>query len=263
MVDFPMTDLFSEELEIAALTDPGRVRDHNEDNFVIDRSVGIVAVADGMGGHSAGEIASQMALESIVDFLFEFDGTLNREDIESGKAQNYLTFVLRSAVNKANRRIYLETQKMLSRGESSMGTTVAGLQYDDAKNTINLFHVGDSRVYRYRNSVLDCLTSDHSPYQEWIESGRQGTPPQKNVILRALGVAEEVEVDIASTDILPGDQLLICSDGLNGMLDDPTIAELLAEVKPGEVEAGCQSLIDAANENGGTDNVTVILVRHN
>jgi protein phosphatase len=226
----------------AALTDPGRVRRRNEDSFVCEPP--LFAVADGMGGAQAGEIASRIAATA-----FREAGSADTADPGAR---------LRSIIQEANRRIYARAAR--DPEVAGMGTTVtAALLAGDA---VAVGHVGDSRAYRIRDGVLEQLTDDHSLVADLVRSGRLSPEeaelhPQRSVITRALGTDPAVEVDSFSIEASPGDVYLLCSDGLTTMVDEETV---LAAVSSGsDLAAAARILVDAANREGGEDNVTVVL----
>jgi protein phosphatase len=247
----------------AGKTDVGRKRDHNEDEFIVEAGDGLFAVADGMGGHAAGEVASRIAIQSILEFVQS-----SRQNTDATWPYEYDTSLstdgnmLRTAIWMANQKICEAVQETAE--FKDMGTTVVGaLVASDLKATVA--HVGDSRAYLVRNGEIRQITSDHS----WVnEQCKQGflTPddairhPFRNVVTRALGSRREVVVDLNEEQLEPGDRLLLCSDGLNSMLDDQAI--LGATLGAGEdLDQACSDLIAAANEKGGDDNITVILIQ--
>jgi PPM family protein phosphatase len=247
-------------LESFGITDVGLRRSHNEDNFFRCDEAGLYLVADGMGGHAAGEVASGCAIQSIIEFShrresdkqitwpFEYDPRLDEE-----------TNTLLSGVRLANQRLYGMQQE---RPElSGMGTTVAALSISGARAVIA--HVGDSRIYRWRADKLDLLTSDHSWVNEQLQKNiitaeEARNHRYKNVITRALGNRLDLEIDLRFEDIAPDDIFLLCSDGLTAMIDDARIAEVMQGA--GELRDAANRLVAAANEAGGQDNITVILV---
>ena len=229
--------------EQAGVTDVGRQREANEDTFVIDEP--LFAVADGMGGAQAGEIASQMAKD-----------VLEAGDDDAGTQEQRLIRMIRHA----NRLIYdLAASEESRRG---MGTTTTAAILED--RTVTVGHVGDSRAYRLRDGELTQLTRDHSLVNELVESG-QLTPeaaenhPQRSIITRALGPEPDVDVDAHSHNAQDGDVYLLCSDGLTGMVSDHEIATLLRN--SGSLQEAADTLVRAANQNGGKDNITVVLFR--
>lgn len=258
----------------AGRTDVGRTRSRNEDSFHLSPTTGLALVCDGMGGHAGGDIASRTAAEAIADFIHEFnpgepqrptaapakddDCTLSESSAIEPAVQNAVS-VVRSAVQLANRRIHtLNVERGFAEGRG-MGTTVVGLWRVPGTGKLITFHAGDSRLYRLRDGELRPLTRDHSLYQLWLDNGRRGTAPQKNIIVRALGTGEHVEPDIAVHTLLPDDLFLLCSDGLNGMVPDAALTRILSrEPRPGPEES-CIRLIDTANQAGGHDNITVVV----
>jgi PPM family protein phosphatase len=230
-------------VEVAGLTDVGRHRQTNEDSYVV--SPPLFAVADGMGGARAGEVASRLAVETFAAEP-EPDASPERR--------------LREIVRSANRRIHSLSQEDESR--AGMGTTLtAALVTDDEVAT---GHVGDSRLYRFRDGTLERLTTDHSLVEELIRQGKL-TPegaerhPQKSIITRALGPEPDVEVETFTAPARAGDVYLLCSDGLTGMITEAQVAEILRAGPP--LERRAHQLIDAANAGGGRDNITVVLFR--
>ncbi len=245
----------------AALSHVGMKRTNNEDSFVLRPDLGLYIVADGMGGHSCGEVASQLAVSQIVEFMA---GT--RLDEESTWPYAYderISFhgnKLKTAISVANEKIQeYSAQHSESRG---MGTTVvAALVHQDR---LILSHVGDSRAYLYRGGGLQPITSDHSWVNEQVRMGflsqnEAQRHPFRNVITKALGTKGEATADVAEIPLMAGDLVLLCTDGLNTMVEDATIAGVLAATK--ELEPACQSLIESANRSGGEDNVTVLILR--
>ncbi|HEY0837818.1 MAG TPA: protein phosphatase 2C domain-containing protein [Azospirillum sp.] len=269
----PLTDTLA--MITAGLTDVGRMRARNEDSFGIEQDLGIAVVCDGMGGHHGGDVASQTATATIVDFLAEFapppaalaagaatDGelTLGGADGIDSAVQNAMATV-RSAVQVANRRLAtLNAERGYPDGRG-MGTTVVGTWRLDAADKLVSFHAGDSRLYRLRDGELAQLTRDHSLYQLWLDQGCRGTAPQRNIIIRALGTTQEVEPDVCVHAVRADDIFLLCSDGLTGMLPDPVIAAILRDTGRGDLNATCRHLVALANERGGHDNITVVLSR--
>lgn len=231
-------------------THVGRRRQGNEDSFLVDKTKGILLVADGMGGHQNGEIASKMAIESISAAL--------SQDSENDRDQ--MKALLVKTLHETNAAIYEKNCEGEALGLQKMGTTIVGLWHPPEQSAPFLFHVGDSRIYRFRDGKLTLLTKDDSLYQQWIDMGQEGTPPNANIILQALGPADEIEPTVRILeDSEAGDYILLCSDGLNGMLKDSEIEAHLADIQPNKLDEMCQNLIDAANDAGGKDNVTVIL----
>ena len=245
-----------------ALTDVGRKRKGNEDSLCVNAEQNLFVVADGMGGHAAGEIASRVAVDSINEFVCLTSGD---EEITwpFGLDENisYDGNRLKTAIRFANRKV-LEATREKSEYEG-MATTVAAVLVDGS--SANLGHVGDSRVYLLREGTIEQLTSDHSWVNEQIQSGvisadQARSHPLRNVVTRALGGKPDLQVDMQVHKIQPGDLLLLCSDGLTTMITDDDILKVVGEAG-GDVEKAAKGLIAAANARGGEDNITVLLMR--
>jgi len=244
------------------LTHVGRQRQHNEDSFLVESDARLFLVADGMGGHAAGEIASKIVVESINEFIVhtkEDDGTWPHAYDEQYKRS---TNRLMAAVRMANTRV-LEAMRKDARLRG-MGTTVVAALADD-NNTMSVAHVGDSRAYLIRDNQLSRITNDHSWVFEQVQAGmlteaEAEKHPLRNVITRALGGALSVNPDASEIDSRPGDVYLLCSDGLTGMVPEDEILRVVTAHED-DLQAACQKLIDTANERGGLDNITAILVK--
>src|SRR5216117_2548322 len=243
------------------LTHVGRQRQHNEDSFLVEDKAKLYLVADGMGGHAAGEIASRIAVDSISEFIMhtkEDDGTWPHAYDENFRRT---TNRLMAAVRMANTRV-LEAMRKDARLRG-MGTTVVACLGDD--KTMSFAHVGDSRAYLVRDGEMMRLTNDHSWVFEQVQAGmlteaEAEKHPLRNVITRALGGALSVTPDASEVESQPGDVYLLCSDGLTGMVPEDEILRVVNE-NIDDLEHACQELIDRANEHGGLDNVTAILVK--
>ena len=253
----------NDALEIVRLTDVGQRRDHNEDAIASDAEVGLVVLADGMGGYKAGEVASEIAILSITAEIKEaMEATVpGQNDILLGM-QSEAQLIL-NAVRNANDAIYQVSQSQPQC--AGMGTTlVVGLF---TNNKVLVGHIGDSRMYRLRHQQLTQITEDHSLLQEQIKSGLI-TPEQakfsanKNLVTRAVGIDPEVDLELNEFDVEVGDIYLLCSDGLTDLVDDNIIAATLNMLSSNLTDAA-QKLVQMANENGGKDNISVILVRVN
>lgn len=243
-------------------TDVGLKRGHNEDSFLIVEDQSLYMVADGMGGHSAGEVASKLAVETIANFYRE---TERDDDItwpfRMDKGLTYEANRMANAIKLANLRIY-ESARM-NEDQKGMGTTLISLHVSHQGVTIG--HVGDSRVYAVSDGKMEQLTEDHSLLNDYIRMKELTEDeiqnfPHKNVIVRALGMREGVQVDIINRPFSNGQTFLLCSDGLSGELTDSEIAQIMNE-HGSDLEAGARALIDAGNEAGGSDNITALLVR--
>jgi protein phosphatase len=250
------------KVRASGLTDVGRKRKHNEDNLFLSPPHGLYVVADGMGGHASGEVASQIAVETLGVF---FDETSKDEEktwpYKMNKKVSYQENRLMVGVKLSNKLIFQKAQADLRL--KGMGTTIVVVFLRDDK--VYVGHVGDSRVYRLRNNdTFDMLTEDHSLLNDYMKI-KKLTPeeienfPHKNVIVRALGMKERVEVDTSSHTIQKGDVFLLCSDGLSGLVDDDGLRDIVIEHRH-DLDICCQELINAANRNGGNDNITALLV---
>lgn len=246
-------------LEIASRSSVGLVRDHNEDTIASDATLGLVVLADGMGGYQAGEVASAIAVDTLVTELTPALKQLRRVEVTSGLHQ--ATVLLEQAVIKANTVIYdTAEQQILLQG---MGTTIVAAILQP--EFISIAHVGDSRLYRLRGQDFKQLTTDHSVLQELIDCGfytreQARRSPNKNLVTRALGVSHNVVVDVQEQPLIIEDIYLLCSDGLNDMLEDSEMHALLKEFGH-DLDKAAQALVNAANAKGGEDNISVILVR--
>lgn len=242
-----------------AVSDVGRVRDHNEDGWLIDDDLGLVAVADGMGGHAAGEVASATALATVRDQLRARKSLLDGFAREpTAEAKQTLLSEIEGAVHMAAKTIFEAAERDARR--RGMGTTLSMLVVAGGQGF--MAHVGDSRIYLLRSGRLHQLSEDHSFLWEQIKKGAL-TPEQasrsryKNVITRAVGITESVQVDTLVLDVLPGDRLLLCSDGLHGYVkSDDELASILEDGG----ESATEQLVRLANERGGKDNITCLVL---
>jgi len=245
-----------------AQSDVGRKRKGNEDALCLNDEQRLYVVADGMGGHAAGEVASRVAVDAIAEFVeltggnqeitwpFGLDDTISYEGNR-----------LKTAVRHANTRVIEATRE--SAEYEGMATTVAAVLVDG--DIANLAHVGDSRIYLWNGESIEQLTRDHSWVNEQIENGaispeQARSHPLRNVVTRALGGRADLVVDIQSRRMAPGDMLLLCSDGLTTMIPDDGIARILRE-SDGDVARATTALVSEANERGGEDNITVVLLK--
>ncbi len=246
-------------LRYAAKTDVGRVRNHNEDSFGLLPEDRVFVVADGMGGHESGEVASRLAVDTLTEFYAhtrDDDATWPYRALRGLSADaNRLV----CAIRLANQRIYARSGA--DAGQRRMGTTIVAVAAVGDRAILG--HAGDSRAYRIRDGRLEQLTRDHSFLEDMkraypgMSDEEQRAFPHKNVITRALGMREDVEVEVQEQPLIPGDRLLLCSDGLCGLIDD---AALLEAGQYPDLQRACDDLVARANAAGGTDNVTVILV---
>jgi protein phosphatase len=251
----------SDALEIVVRTDPGMVRGHNEDAVFANPNLGLAILADGMGGYNAGEVASGMATTLLST---ELDAAFNATSPDEVDGETGAPFAHRCILEKVaatNSAIFnaAESQPQYA----GMGTTlVTALFYD---NRVTVAHIGDSRLYRLRGAEFGPITRDHSLLQEQLDSGMISAEEarhsqNKNLVTRALGVDPEVETEMHDHDVQPGDLYLLCSDGLNDMVEDEEI-QLTLQMLGANLELAATQLIQMANDNGGRDNVSVILVK--
>ena len=249
------------KLTFVGQTDTGRVREHNEDTIASDVDAGLLVLADGMGGYNAGEVASGIAVKTITNLVRE---GLAREDLGSLDRATGLTrpsIVLRDAITRANKIIY-QTARSQAECEGMGTTVVAALFYD---NRISIAHVGDSRLYRQRGSQISQVTMDHSLLQELVDRGfyspeEAQRAANKNYVTRALGVEPQVEVEVQEHPVDKGDIFILCSDGLSDMVEDDDI-HLTMSTFSASLETVAKQLIQLSNDNGGRDNVSIILAQ--
>jgi PPM family protein phosphatase len=250
-------------LEIVSLTHPGMVRSHNEDSVSYDAACGLVVLADGMGGYNAGEVASGIAVSVVMTEIKHYLEEVRPEDTDPASGDDMAVVLLRDNVQKANASIYHAAQSQPQ--YAGMGTTiVSGLFYD---NRVAVAHIGDSRLYRLRGDVFESVTRDHSLLQEQIDSGMISkedarNSKNKNLVTRAVGIDAEVEAEVHVHDVQRGDIYVLCSDGLNDMVEDEDIGSTV-QMLQSNLPLAASQLIQMANDNGGRDNVSVILVKVN
>jgi PPM family protein phosphatase len=242
-------------------TDVGKVRDHNEDTIGAQPDIGLWVLADGMGGYNAGEVASGIAVKTIVDLVTQACKTEKRGDIEAGTGYMRQTIVLRDAIHRAN-KVINQTAQSQPQCEGMGTTLVASLFYD---NKVSIAHVGDSRMYRLRGNRFEQITMDHSLLQELVDRGfysqeEAQRSTNRNYVTRALGVEANVDVEVQEVEVQKGDYFLMCSDGLPDMVEDEDI-HLTISTFANDVRTVGEQLIKLTNDNGGRDNVSVILVR--
>jgi protein phosphatase len=250
-------------VQACGVTDVGRVRRTNEDTFVSDLDVRLFAVADGMGGHGAGEVASRLAIEALTEFIRQSAST---DDITwpygIDAALSMEGNRLRTAIYLANRHIFRASE--INDDYSGMGTTIVGILLGGSH--VSVGHVGDSRVYLLANGGIERLTRDDS----WAETILSHDPrlgpvdisnhPMRNVLTNVLGVREQIEIHLMERELQGGETLLLCSDGLHGVMDGETIRETIAAAP--DVDAAARQLVGTAMERGSRDNVTALVVRY-
>lgn len=240
-------------LEAAGLTDRGREREENQDSFLALEDLGLFAVADGMGGHAAGGVASRMAIEHLSRAVAADAGVA---DLDAAVR------LLREAALGAHRAIRERAEREPEKRD--MGTTFTALLFPSSASGFAIAHVGDSRAYRLRGEELTRLTTDHTWVQRQIDMGllsrsRAARHPHRNVLDQALGIPGGIEVDTAREDIQPGDTFVICSDGLTELVKEDDLKALLGREEP--LDRIARQAVEAANLRGGIDNITLILIR--
>ena len=247
------------KLRVVGLTDTGKVREHNEDTIAGDADSGLLVLADGMGGYKAGEVASGLAVKTIVSMVREH---MQRENLRAGDAETGLSrtsIILRDAIHRANKIIY-QTAHTQSQFEG-MGTTVVAALFFD--NKVTIAHVGDSRLYRVQGEKFERITMDHSLLQELVDRGLYSAEEaqraaNKNYVTRALGVEPNVEVEIQEIPVHKGELYMLCSDGLSDMVEDEDI-HLTISTFSANLDNVARQLIQLANDNGGRDNISVLM----
>ncbi|MBE0622509.1 MAG: Stp1/IreP family PP2C-type Ser/Thr phosphatase [Burkholderiales bacterium] len=251
----------SQVLEIASHTDPGMVRSHNEDSIALVADKGLVVLADGMGGYNAGEVASGMATTVLTTELRQLLDDHAPYEVDPKSGQKAALKMLQQQIAKANTSIYQASQSQPQ--YAGMGTTlVVALFYD---NKVMVAHIGDSRLYRMRGDEFTQVSKDHSLLQEQIDAGmltkqQARHSSNKNLVTRALGIDPAVEPEIHEYDTRVGDIFLLCSDGLSDMVSDEDIGMAL-QALGANLNLAVQQLVQMANDNGGRDNVSVILIK--
>lgn len=265
------------------LTDVGTVRESNQDNFLIAPELGLVVVADGMGGHNGGEIASADAIRLLCSYLraaqdgpgkppdgdstvpvfraSAFDPAQADPEATWTDAAMKAMITLHDAVEYANERMY-QTNLANDRSDGSgMGTTLTGLWQPAADGPMFVFHVGDSRLYRWRQGRLAQLTRDQTLYQQALESGSPPPLPPRNLLMQALGPARELQPELQSQAMAPGDVYLLCSDGLYGESGESHIAMVMGGANENNLDACCRELVEMAKRDGSRDNITALLIK--
>ncbi|MBF0158616.1 MAG: serine/threonine-protein phosphatase [Magnetococcales bacterium] len=285
-----MSQTIANRLHVTGQTDIGCVRTLNEDSFAVDVDAGVIMVADGMGGHAAGEVASARVINEMVQFLGPLreqveqratsgqpdnpsdphnpDGgetaTLPRVQVDRHLDQVFhggfsILELVTKAIQNTNTVLYTINERSGYGDGGGMGSTLVGLWLPTPSARPVLFHVGDSRCYLFRSGQIKQLTEDHTLYQHWLRYGQHGPAPARNIVLQAMGPSETVEPDVHYQDVQAGDILLLCSDGLTGMITVDDITRVLSTVSVTNLTQACDRLIDLARKQGGRDNITVIL----
>ncbi len=263
----------------AGISDVGQRRKTNEDNYLIDEKLGLFIVADGMGGHEAGEIASKLAIETIFNFIKTLADkhSSQKQAKDQANISETICRVLQDAVEEANNQTHCYNIAQGIPEGKGMGTTVTGFWIGTAegsspaegsslangsnKNQLYTFNVGDSRTYRFAQGKLQQLSTDHSHYQLWIDTGKEGSPPTHNIIYKAIGPWRKIVAEQHIHPIHSNELFLLCSDGLCDMLSDREIREILYQTRKKTLKEMTRTLVAAANDAGGKDNITVVLVK--
>ncbi|MBF0446899.1 MAG: serine/threonine-protein phosphatase [Magnetococcales bacterium] len=266
----------NDTLIVAGKTNVGCVRHLNEDSLCIDKELGLLIVADGMGGHQSGEKASKQVIETVRASLKAALDTVPQEAIHSAPHQpqdlsgsddettlddipNPVIAMVRNAANLANTVINDSNRQQSCAEGTGMGSTLVGLWLPPFSEVPVIFHVGDSRLYLFRESRMSQLTQDHSMYQRWVNLGRKGPAPARNILLQAVGPTEHITSDIRFKEMFRGDVVLLCSDGLTSMVSTENIHAVLSIAQEDNLEEVADQLIELAREGGGKDNITVIV----
>ena len=249
------------KIDFAEITDTGRVREHNEDAIGSVPEIGLMVLADGMGGYNAGEVASGIAVQIVTELATVGANREERDETDPHSGLMRQSIVLRDAVYRANKIIYQTAQSQTHC--EGMGTTIVACMYYDDR--VSIAHVGDSRAYRLRGGELEQITLDHSLLQELVDRGfyseeEAQRSTNRNYVTRALGVEPVVEVEVHEHDVLPDDVYLLCSDGLPDMVEDEDI-HLTISTFNASLEVVGQQLVDLANDHGGRDNISVMLAQ--
>ena len=250
-----------DKITIMGLTDAGMVREKNEDAIGFDSALGLVVLADGMGGHRGGEIASSMTVDTIIDELQQSLPEVKNGEVDDASGFSMESICIQNAVITANDLVYKTAEA--NPQHKGMGTTIVVLQFYN--NSFSLAHIGDSRCYRIRKGKMEQITKDHSLLQELIDRGFY-TPEEarnsmnKNLVTRALGIDPVVIPDIQEDIVLKNDIYLLCSDGLTDLVEDEDIYLTIKQFSA-NLEEAAKQLITKANQNGGKDNISVMLCR--
>ncbi len=258
-----MSTSLNGKIDFAEMTDTGRVREHNEDAIGSIPEIGLMVLADGMGGYNAGEVASGIAIQIVTDLAAEGASRENRDETDPHSGLMRQSIVLRDAIYRANKIIFQTAQSKTDC--EGMGTTIVACMFYD--NKISIAHVGDSRAYRMRDGTLEQMSLDHSLLQELVDRGfyseeEAQRSTNRNYVTRALGVEPTVEVEVHEYSVLPDDLYLLCSDGLPDMVDDEDI-HLTTSTFNASLDVVGKKLIELANDHGGRDNVSVMLAQVN
>lgn len=263
---------------VFGISDCGKSRYINEDAILLNGETGVFLLADGMGGHGNGDVASAKAVNT-VDALFRKHFSGKADDRETPVLARLLASLFKKKRSEPSQAYFIhqsqliadilqETNRTIHRCNREngmddgcgMGTTIVGCRLVPDTAKMQIFHVGDSRLYLFRDNALSQITEDHSLSRQWLDGGQIGEKPANNQLYQAMGPKSAIQPDVAIFEICPGDGFLLCSDGLTNMLEDSAIAAVLYGLDRDNIEAKARSLIDGANANGGVDNISVILI---
>ncbi len=249
------------KIQHVEVSDTGKVREHNEDAIAADMEVGLLVLADGMGGYNAGEVASGIAVRTITSMVQEGVDREDRGDLDAHSGMVRQSIILRDAIARANKIIYQTAQSQPQC--EGMGTTIVACLFHD--NRVSIAHVGDSRLYRLRDGRFEQMTMDHSLLQELVDRGfyspeEAQRATNRNYVTRALGVEPSVEIEIREDEVFQDDIYVLCSDGLSDMVEDEDI-HLTISTFSANLDMVGKQLIQLTNDNGGRDNVSVIIAR--
>ena len=245
------------KINFFGITDPGKVRKNNEDSFLVDENLNLAIVADGMGGHNSGELASQIAVKVVKEKFIDMDNTSLKPERYNDKFQLH-TNQLAFATQLANSIIY-ETGNATPENKG-MGTTLTAVLFKNDK--LSIVHIGDSRVYLFRGNSLYQISQDHSLVMDQVRRGiitkeQAEKSPLQNILTRAMGTQKNIEVDVSELDVKENDKILLCTDGLFKCVKEDTITEIIKSKK--DIKNISEKLIETANENGGPDNITIVI----
>jgi len=252
-----------DKITITGLTDVGRIRDHNEDSICSNAELGLLVLADGMGGHKGGEVASAIAVDSITQDLIKALPQITHGKIDENTGYSLESMLVETAIKDANLKIY--NAGLENSNYEGMGTTIVVLLFYD--NRITIAHVGDSRLYRFRDDTLEQLTRDHTLLQELVDRGFYSKKEaleslNKNLITRAVGANATIDVDLLEDITQVGDRYLLCSDGLSDMINDDLISDIILDHYNDQNKMNAE-FIKQANEHGGKDNISAMLAQVN
>lgn len=250
-----------DKIDIFGLTDTGLVRDHNEDAIGTNHDLGLIVLADGMGGHRGGEVASAITVSTVLEMLADSLKAIGPRDNDEYNGYSLHCMAVHDAIETANTKVFNASKE--SAQYRGMGTTVVALLFRD--NRFIVAHVGDSRLYRYRDGELEQITHDHSLMQELIDKGFYSQEQaeeslNRNLVTRAVGIEESVDIDVQEGGVETGDIFLLCSDGVSDMVDDDTINNVIRDHQD-DLENVASELIRLSNEAGGKDNISVVLAK--